>query len=104
MSHGYFLRSGPRSSTHVSTKSSPVETSPLKGYEDAPIYKFTGILDLRKRVQLLADKLVVGRITEQHLIFRGVIKDHLAQIDYQRASIGKGIRMTYYSVTRIPIY
>jgi hypothetical protein len=49
-SYGYFLRPGSRSSNHVSTKSSPVETSPPKGYEDAPIYQFTGIPDLRKRV------------------------------------------------------
>jgi hypothetical protein len=97
MSHGFFLRSGPRSSTHVSTKSSPVETSPPKGYEGAPIYQFTGIPDLRKRVKLLADKLVAGRTTEQYLVFRGVTKDHLAQIDHQRTSIGKGIRMTHYT-------
>jgi hypothetical protein len=95
--YGYFLQSGPRSSTHVSTKSSPVETSPPKGYEDAPTYQFTGIPDLRKRVQLLADKLVAGRTTEQYLVFRGVTKDHLVQIDHQRASIGKGIRMTHYT-------
>lgn len=97
MSHEYFLRSGPRLSTHVSTKSSPVEISPPKGYEDAPTYQFTGIPDLRKHVQSLAHKLVAGRTTEQHLIFRDVTKDHLAQIDYQRARIGKGTRMTHYT-------
>lgn len=99
MSHGYVLRSGPRSSTHVSTKSSPAETSPPKGYEGTPIYQFTGIPDLRKRVQSLAQKLVAGRTTEQYLIFRGVTKDHLAQIDCQRASIEKGIRLTHYTDT-----
>jgi hypothetical protein len=97
VSYEYFLRSGPRLSTHVSTKSSPVEISPPKGYEEAPIYQFTGIPDLRKRIQSLAHELVAGRTTEQHLIFRGVTKDHLAQIDYQRASIGKGTRMTHYA-------
>src|SRR2546423_13516939 len=50
--------SGPSPSTHVPTKSSPVETSPPKGDEDAPIYQFTRIQYLRKRVQLLAHKLV----------------------------------------------
>jgi hypothetical protein len=97
VSYEYFLRPRPRLSTHVSTKSSPVEISPPKGYEDAPIYQFTGIPDLRKHVQSLAHELVAGRTTEQHLIFRGVTKDHLAQIDYRRASIGKGTRMTYYT-------
>jgi hypothetical protein len=103
VSYGYFLRSGQRSSTHVLTKSSPVETSPPKGYEDAPIYQFTGIPDFRKLVQSLADKLAAGRITEQYLIFRGVTKDHLAQIDHQRESIGKGIRMTHYTDTDLLI-
>jgi hypothetical protein len=69
MSHGYFPRSGPRSSTHVSTKSSPVKTSPPKGYKDAPIYQFTGIPDLQKRVQSLDDELAADRTTEQYLVF-----------------------------------
>src|ERR1700722_11501825 len=104
MSHmDIFSGQGRALSTHVSTKSSPVETSPPKGYEDAPIYQFTGIPDLRKRVQSLADKLVAGRTTEQHLIFRGVTKDHLAKIDHQRASIGNGIRMTHYTDTDLLI-
>jgi hypothetical protein len=95
--------SGPRPSTHLSTKSSPVKTSPPKGYEDAPIYKFTGIKDLRKCVQLLSDKLVAGHTTEQYLVFWGVTKDQLTQIDHQRASIGKGIRMTHYTDTDLLI-
>ena len=64
VSYGYFPRPEPRLSTHVSTKSLPVKASPPKGYEDAPIYRFTGIPDLRKRVQSLANKLVAGRTTE----------------------------------------
>jgi hypothetical protein len=92
VSYGYFLRPGPRPNTHVPTK-----TSPPKGYDDAPIYQFTGIQDLRKYVQLLADKLIAGHTTEQYLVFQGVTKDHLAQIDDQRASIGKGIRLTHYT-------
>jgi hypothetical protein len=87
----------------MSTKSSPVETSPPKGYEDAPIYQFTGIPDLRKRVQSLAAELVAGRTTEQYLVFPGVTKNHLAQIDLQRASVGKGIQMTHYTDTDLLI-
>jgi len=102
-SYGYFLRSGPRPSTHVSAKSSPVKTSLPKGYKDVPTYQFTGIPDLRKRVRSLADKLVAGRTTEQYLIFRSVTKDHLAQIDDQRASIEKGIRLTHYIDTDLLI-
>jgi hypothetical protein len=102
VSYGYFLRSGPRSSTHVSTKSSPVKTSPLKEYKDAPTYQFTGIPDLRKHVQSLTNKLAADRTTEQYLVFRGVTKDHLAQIDLQRANIGKG-RKTHYTDTDLLI-
>jgi hypothetical protein len=80
-----------------------VETPPPKGYEDAPIYRFGGIPDLRKRVQSLADELAAGRTTEQYLVFRSVTKDHLAQIDHQRASIGKGIRLTHYTDTDLLI-
>jgi hypothetical protein len=103
VSYGYFLRLGSRSSTHVSTESLPVEISPPNGYEDAPIYQFTGIPDLRKRVQSLAHELVAGRTTKQYLVFWGITKDHLAQIDHQRASIGKGIRLTYYIDTDLLI-
>jgi hypothetical protein len=84
-------------STHASTKSSPVETSPLEGYADVPSYGFTGIPDLRKHVKSQSKALVAGRTTHQYLTFRGVTKDHLAQIDRERASIGKHTRMTHYT-------
>jgi hypothetical protein len=103
VSCGYSLMPGPRSSTHVSTKSSSVETSPLEGYEDAPIYQFTGIPELRKWVGSQSNALVAGRITEQYLVFRGVTKDDLAQIDHRRASIGKHTRMTHYTDTDLLI-
>ena len=57
-----------------------METSPPKGYEDTPIYPFTGIPDLRKRIQSLADELVAGRTTKQYLVFRSVTKDHLKRL------------------------
>jgi hypothetical protein len=83
-----------------------VKTSPLKGppkeYKNAPTYQFTGIPNLRKRVQSLAKELAAGRTTEQYLVFRGVTKDNFAQIDHQRASIGKG-RKTYYTDTDLLI-
>jgi hypothetical protein len=97
----------PRPPSTVSTKSSPVktlpvetspvETSPLEGQADAPIYRFTEISDLRKRVHSQSDALVAGRITQQYLVFRGVIKDNLIQIDHQRISIGKHTRIIYYT-------
>jgi hypothetical protein len=99
VSSEYSLRLGPRSSTHASTKSSPVETSPLEGYADARIYRFTGIPDLRKVVGSVSNALAAGRTTQQYLIFRGVTKDQLARIDHDRASIGKHIRMTHYTDT-----
>src|SRR2546423_1973893 len=83
----------------VSYKSSPVEASPLDGYEDVPIYRFTGIPDLQKRVKSQYDALRDGRTTEEYLIFLGVTRDHLAQIDRQRAKIGKNTRMTHYKDT-----
>jgi hypothetical protein len=94
----------PRPPSTVSTKgspveTSPVETSPLEGQADAPIYRFTEIPDLRKRVHSQSDALVAGRITQQYLVFRGVTKDNLTQIDHQRTSIGKHTRITYYADT-----
>jgi hypothetical protein len=80
-----------------------METSPLEGYADAPIYQFTGIPDLRKRIRLQSDTLLAGRTTQQYLIFLGVTKDSLAQIDRQRASIGKYTRMTQYTDTDLLI-
>ena len=89
--------------THVLTKSSPVKTSLPKGYKDAPTYQFTGIPDLRKRVRSLTDELAADRTTKQHLIFRGVTTELLAEIDHQRASIGKRIRLTHYTDTDLLI-
>jgi hypothetical protein len=97
VSSGHIVRSKSLSSTHVSTNSSPAETSPLEGQADAPIYRFTRIPDLRKRVDSQPNASVAGRTTQQYLIFRGVTKDNLARIDHQRASIGKHTRMTYYT-------
>ena len=74
-----------------------------KGYEDTPIYQFIGIPDLRERVQSLAHELAAGHTTKQHLIFWNVTKNHLAQIDHQRASINRGIRMTYHTDINILI-
>ena len=99
VSSGYIVRSKSSSSTHVSTNSSPVEASPLEGQVDAPIYQFAGIPDLRKHVDSQSNALVAGYTTQQYLIFRGVIKDNLARIDRQRASIGKHTRMTHYTDT-----
>jgi hypothetical protein len=74
-----------------------------KGYEDTSIYQFTGIPNLREHIQSLAQELAAGHIIKQHLIFTDVTKDHFAQIDRQRASISKGIRMTYHTDTNILI-
>jgi hypothetical protein len=74
-----------------------------KGYEDTAIYQFTGISNLRERVQSLAHELAAGHTTKQHLIFWNVTKNHLAQFDHQRASINRGIRMTYHADTNILI-
>jgi hypothetical protein len=76
-----------------------VETLPLEGKADAPIYRFTGIPDLRKRVDLQSRALVDDRTNQQYLIFQGVTKNSLAEMDRQRASIGKYTRMTHYTDT-----
>jgi hypothetical protein len=103
VSLGYTLRSGSRSSTDVSTESSPVETSPPEGYADAPLYRFTGIPDLQNRVDSVYDALRAGRTTQQYLVFRGVTKDHLARIDRQRVKVGNHTRMTHYTDTDLLI-
>ena len=103
VSCGYTGGSRSLSSTDVSTRSSPVETSPLDGLADVLIHWFTGIPDLRKRVGSQSDALIAGRTNQQHLIFRGVTKNDLARIDRQRASIGKHTRMTHYTDTDLLI-
>src|SRR5271163_5287871 len=97
VSWGDTLSSGPRSSG--STSSAPVETSSLERQVDSPTYRFTGIPDLRGRVDSQSKTLLAGRTTQQYLIFRGVTTDDLARIDRQRASIGKHTRMTHYTDT-----
>ena len=102
VSFGYTFWSRPSLSTQGSTNSSsvetsPAETSPLDGLADAPIYGFTGIPDLRKRVRSQSDALVAGRTNQQYLVFRSVTKERLAQMNHQRASIGKHTRMTHYT-------
>jgi hypothetical protein len=87
----------------MSTKSLPVETSPLVKLGDVPTYRFTGIPDLRKRVGSQSNALIAGRINQQYIVFRGVTKDDLAKIDHQRASIGKHTRMTHYTDTDLLI-
>lgn len=86
--------------------SSPMEAKPPrrpKGYENTPIYQFIGIPNLREHVQSLAQELAAGHIIKQHLIFKDVTEDHLAEIDRRRSSISKGIRMTYHTDTNILI-
>lgn len=51
VSAGYTLSSGPGSSTDVSTRSSPVAASHLKGLGYVSIYQFKGIQDLQKRIE-----------------------------------------------------
>jgi hypothetical protein len=100
VSAGYTLSSGPSSSTDASTRSSPVEASHLKELGYVFIYRFKGIRDLQKRVEKQSDALRDGRTTDQYLVFLGVTKDHLAQIDRQRTKSRKHTRMTHYTDTR----
>ena len=88
------------SSTGVSKETSPartslVESSPMEGLQDAPIYQYIGIQNLRRRVRTQSDELQAGRSNQQYLVFRGVTKDHLDKIDHERASIGKHTRMSH---------
>src|SRR5271156_4468296 len=101
VSWGDTLSSESRSSG--STSNAPVETSSLEGQVDTPIYRFTGIPDLRGRVDSQSKALLAGRTTQQYLVFRGVTKDDLARIDRQRANIGKHTRMTHYTDTDLLI-
>jgi hypothetical protein len=101
-----FSGQGHAHSTHVSTNSSPVTNStpkgPLKEYENAPTFHFTGIPNLRKRIESLAKDLAAGRTTEQYLVIRDVTKDHLAQIDDESTGIGRS-RKTHYADTNLLI-
>ena len=92
------VETSPEETSPVQT--SPVETSTLKGLANAPICLFTGIPDLQKRVEKQYDALRDDDTTGQYLVFLGVTKDHLAQIDRQRTKTGKHTRMTHYMDTR----
>ncbi|KIX00327.1 uncharacterized protein Z518_10466 [Rhinocladiella mackenziei CBS 650.93] len=79
------------------------ETSPMEGLLEAPIHRFTGIRNLQKDVRSQSAELQAGRSNQQYLIFRGVTKRHLAEIDRKRASIGKHTRMTHHTNTDLLI-
>jgi hypothetical protein len=96
VSAGYTLSSGPSSSSNVS----PAEASHLEGLGYVSIYQFKGIQDLQKRVEKQSDALRDGRTINQYLVFLGVTKDHLAQIDRQRTKMRKHTRITHYTDTR----
>ncbi|KAF2194874.1 hypothetical protein K469DRAFT_706356 [Zopfia rhizophila CBS 207.26] len=78
---------------------SPVPTSPMEGLQGVPIHHFTTIRDLRKCVRSHSAKLQAGRSNQQYLVFQGVTKRDLNEIDRERASIGKHTRMTHYADT-----
>jgi len=83
--------------SHQTIKDPPAEISPLEGLVDTPVYHFTGITLLRNHVRLLSAKLEASHPNQQYLVFWDVTKDHLAQIDCQRAIIGKHTRLTHYT-------
>ncbi|OCK74075.1 hypothetical protein K432DRAFT_430233 [Lepidopterella palustris CBS 459.81] len=101
--YAYTARSRLPPSTGASTETSPAEILPMEGLQDVPIHQYTGIRNLQQRVRSQSAKLLAGCSNLQYLIFRGVTKDRLAQIDSKRASIGKHTRMTHYMDTDLLI-
>jgi len=77
--------------------------SPLEGLEGYIIHPYIGIPDLRKGVESLSTALMAGRTNQQFLVFEGVTKDDLAQIDSKRASIGSHTRMSHYTDSNLLI-
>jgi hypothetical protein len=65
--------------------------------EHAPVHQFTGISQLRKLVRSQTDSLRASLTNQQYLVFWGVTNDHLDQIDRQRHSIGKDIRLKHHT-------
>ena len=67
MSQRDTLGSGPSPSTDVSTRSSLVEVSHLRGLRHVSIYQFKGIQDLQEHVEKQSDALRDGHTTNQYL-------------------------------------
>ena len=86
-----------------SLKTLPSKISPLEGLEDVPIHQYKGIEDLRERVQTRTTEPQDGCSNQHCLVFRGVTKKYLAEIERERSSIGRHIRITHYSGTGLLI-
>ena len=84
-------------------KTLPSETSPLEGLKDVPIHQYKGIRDLQERVQAQSAELLAGHSKQQYLVFQGVTKQQLADIDRERDSIGRHTRITHYTSTKLLI-
>jgi len=69
----------------------------MEGLEGSRIYQYKGIRNLRERVKSQSTALMADRTNQQYLVFRGVTKGDLAEIDSKRASIGKHVRMSHYT-------
>ncbi|OCK74076.1 hypothetical protein K432DRAFT_447495 [Lepidopterella palustris CBS 459.81] len=83
------------SRTSASRENTPAETSSIEGLQDVHIHQYTSIRHLQERVGSQSTELLAGRSNQQYLIFRGVTKGGLAEIDRKRGSIGKHTRITY---------
>ena len=75
----------------------PSEISPLEGLHDVPTHQYKGIRDLQKRVRAQSAELQAGHSKQQYLVFQGVTKQQLAEIDRERDSIGRHTRITHYT-------
>jgi len=90
-------RSSSNASASTETTPPPPDTDPLEGLEGEPIHQYTGIRKLKDRVNSQSIALMKGRTNRQFLIFRGITKDDLAEIDSKRVSIGRQIRISHYA-------
>jgi hypothetical protein len=79
----------------MAAEKQPLEMWPPRGLV-GHIHPYIGIRDLRKRVKSLSTAMMAHRTSQKFLVFDGVTIDDLAQIDSERASIGRHTRMSHY--------
>jgi len=79
---------------------SSAEMSPWEGLENARVYHYKGIQNLKELVKSQSAALMDGHTNQQYVVFTGVTEGDLENID-QRASIGRYTRLSHYTESKL---
>lgn len=91
-----------RSSSNPRDSRTPVPATPsdMDGIEDIPTYQFKNIEGLTKHITTLSGELLADRSEQQYMVFEGVTKEDLTEIEKARddnSNMGPSVKMTHFS-------